>query len=355
MQDSTSDPRDLHIICERDVGLFSLIQQVVAQIPWALSEDRTPIAYFWDRCCYWTPEGMEGRRSVWEYYFQPLVEGMGEERVPDSVLVRIRSRFPNPFDIGFPLKGNVWVSSHFGDHRKLRGKALSIPYEWDDPGPDLRRTTEHLIRQFVRPRPHIVDRVDEFFRAHMEGHTTIGVHVRGTDSVSAKETRAYRQGSLSFERYERAISRKLRDWPDARVLVATDSEESLGRMRATFGASVIAFESVRHQSGEAAGEGPTGWVIPRYIAEDRSVAARNGAEAVIEYLLLCRCQHLVHNGAGLARTVLLTKSTIPHTNVHGGGKLAGRVRSVVLRGPKGIAKGLAQTILPKTKGASSLD
>ena len=35
-----------------------------------------------------------------------------------------------------------------------------------------------------------------------------------------------------------------------------------------------------------------------------AVAARNGEEAVVEYLLLCRCQHLVHNWSGIPRVVL---------------------------------------------------
>ena len=68
---------------------------------------------------------------------------------------------------------------------------------------------------------------------------------------------------------------------------------------------VIAYDSIRHQGGEAAGQGPTGWIMPAYIASDRDVAARNGEDAVIEYLLLSRCHYLVHNGSSLARTVLL--------------------------------------------------
>ena len=37
------DDRRFLIICERDVGLFSLIQQVIANIPRALVEERVPI------------------------------------------------------------------------------------------------------------------------------------------------------------------------------------------------------------------------------------------------------------------------------------------------------------------------
>jgi hypothetical protein len=46
------------------------------------------------------------------------------------------------------------------------------------------------------------------------------------------------------------------------------------------------------------------------------VAARNGEDAVVEYLLLSRCDYLVHNGSSLARTVLLNAPELPHTNTH---------------------------------------
>jgi len=42
---------NLHVICERDAGLFSLIQQVIANIPWAIQEGRLPVVYFQGKTC----------------------------------------------------------------------------------------------------------------------------------------------------------------------------------------------------------------------------------------------------------------------------------------------------------------
>ena len=56
--------------------------------------------------------------------------------------------------------------------------------------------------------------------------------------------------------------------------------------------------------------------MPAYIAANRDVAARNGEDAIIEYLLLSRCDYLVHNGSSLARSVLLNAPNLPHTNTH---------------------------------------
>ena len=71
-----------HVICERDVGLFSLIQQVISNIPWAVKENRIPIVYFGDNTCYWTPHGYRGRQTVWEYYFEPVVTEYPASTIP---------------------------------------------------------------------------------------------------------------------------------------------------------------------------------------------------------------------------------------------------------------------------------
>ena len=72
-------------MCERDVGLFLLIQQVIANIPWALQEHRVPIVYFQSRTCYWTPNGYEGRDTVWEYYFEPVIPTYPASSIPEQL------------------------------------------------------------------------------------------------------------------------------------------------------------------------------------------------------------------------------------------------------------------------------
>jgi Nodulation protein Z (NodZ) len=198
----------------------------------------------------------------------------------------------------------------------LEGKTLCIPYLWDDPDHALRQDANEIIRRFVRPRDYIQQKVDDFFQRHMSGHSTIGIHVRGTDATSREEIRPHRQGSLVLSKYVTEIQRLLEVQQTARIFVATDEQSSLEYLREVFGSRVFAYDSLRHQGGEAAGKGPTGWIMPAYIAADRDRAAQNGEEAVIEYLLLSQCDYLVHNGSGLARTVLLNVPQLPHTNTH---------------------------------------
>jgi len=318
----------LHVICERDVGLFSLIQQVIAHIPWSIQAGRVPVAYFGDRCCYWVPGGYRDRSTVWEYYFEPLDDGFPADAVPGSVRDALAKRFPHPRDPGFWLDRDTWVSSNFGDHPRLKGRALAIPYGWRDPDAALRGRAAAIIRRYVRPRRHVAEAVDDFFDRHMDGRKVIGVQIRGTDSISSREDRAHRRDSLVLDNYRREVERCLASAPDSRVFVATDDQRSLEFMVDAFGGRVLALDSYRHTAGEAAGRGPTGCLMPAYVARDRRLAARNGEEAVIEYLLLSRCAMLIHNGSSLARTVLLTNSAMPHVNTHRKNKLLAHLQTL---------------------------
>jgi hypothetical protein len=309
-------PTVVHIIRERDVGLFSLIQQVIANIPWALREGRIPIADLQERTSYWTPNGRHGSHSVWEYYFEPIVSRFPASSIANALRTHIDRNFPDQNNPGYFVDASTYVSNHYGDHPALRGKAPVIPYTTGNPTITLRRQTAAITRDFVRPLPQVTRKVDAFYKQRMAGRDVIGVLVRGTDAVSAEETRHYRKGSLDLSRYVRVLEDLMTRMPKAKILVATDDDASLQRLLSVFGHQVIAYETVRHREGASAGRGPTGCIMPAYITTDREKAAQNGEDAVVEHLLLSRCNHLVHNGASLATTVLLREPRLGHTNTH---------------------------------------
>src|SRR5262249_37487662 len=77
-----SKPAVLHVICDRDVGLFALILSVIPHIDWAFSEQRIPVVYYGRRNCYWTPHGYHDRDTVWEYYFEPVIPEYPVSSIP---------------------------------------------------------------------------------------------------------------------------------------------------------------------------------------------------------------------------------------------------------------------------------
>jgi hypothetical protein len=149
----------------------------------------------------------------------------------------------------------------------------------------------------------------------MHRRYVIGVHIRGTDALKDPET-PYRHGSLNLTRYVAEIERLIKSRRAAMIFVASDEQSSVDAMKDAFGARVLSYSSILHTDGGAVGAGPTGCIMPGYIAGDRDLAARNGEEAVIDYLLLSRCNYLVHNGSSLARMVLLNDPDLDHCNIY---------------------------------------
>ena len=154
---SRQSPRR-HIICERDVGLFSLIQQVVANIPWALSGGYIPIARFGSRTCYWVPDGYRGADTVWEYYFEPIVEDYPVAAIPAPVRRLIETHPPvvgdgnfSPEAVGYAIDDNIFVCAQYGDHPLIADKAMPIPY-LHDPDQALRDRAGPNVVRYIRPR-----------------------------------------------------------------------------------------------------------------------------------------------------------------------------------------------------------
>jgi len=300
-----------HIICERDVGLFALVQQAIANIAYARETGAIPIVYFGRRCSYWTPSGYRDRDTVWEYYFEPALPEFPVSILSKDLRLLIDAQFPEP-ELGYYVNPTTFVSNNYKNYKR---KALPIPHKPYQPDPDvsIRTKASVIIRQHVRPRAEIEAEADKFFTEQLKGRPTIGVHLRGTDALV--DPKRVRQGHhLDFSAYKYVIEGLLRAEPASQLFVASDSETSVEKMRQMFGDRVIASNALRHKGGPLAGKGPTGGIMPAYLTEAPDLAALSGEEALIDYLLLSRCSALVHNGSSLSRTVMLNVPSMPVFN-----------------------------------------
>lgn len=306
----------LFILCERDAGVFSLIQQVIANLPRALNQPAIPIVYFGKNCCYWVPTGYQDKDNVWEYYFEPLLESYSSKLIPEEVKNFTENAMGDGSKTGVEFDHKFFITNNFGDHTGLRNDCLVIPYEWKDPDLWLRKVASRLIKIFIRPRQYLLDRVNAFADHHFKDYPIIGVHIRGTDAVSDAEPRLFRKNSLQIEKYLKRIQIEKEKVPSAKIFVATDSSLSLKAIKQVYGAEVINSSKILHDGGPPAGKGPTGALMPAYITSNPRIAAENGAEAIVDYLLLKQCDTLIHNGSSLARTVLLSKPELVHYNTH---------------------------------------
>ena len=115
-----------HIICEKDVGLFSLIQQVIAHIPFALSNGAYPLVFFGNRCCYWTNNGYQAKTNVWEYYFEPLLNESDKNTLEPELSKHLINYPPDFKSKGYFWNSGTFVSNNFGNHKDFKAYYAAV-------------------------------------------------------------------------------------------------------------------------------------------------------------------------------------------------------------------------------------
>lgn len=141
-----------------------------------------------------------------------------------------------------------------------------------------------LARRYLHIRQPIVDAVDQFCRVHFDGAIVLGVHFRGTD----KHNEAPR---ISYEQCGREITRFLDTHRDVdRIFVSSDESRFIQYVQNEFASLPVCFCDDLRADGEIA-------VHDVKFAGDRY---RKGREALINCLLLSRCQYLIRTASALS-------------------------------------------------------
>ena len=307
------------------MGLFSMVLQVLNTLH-ALEDQRiarVPVALFGRALLYFQEHGHEERRTVWEYYFEPLVNEVDErpllallgDRALDLLESKRKELELERGAVEFPQDLHLLKPLSPGDRSNLEHLntlVSNLDWAWTEnfqPTIDGRRPADNfqitqergadLVNRYVRPRSHLRRRAQTLYEAQLAGHYVIGVHVRGTDGHSAPA----RGVEIPFDRYfseiERRIERVGRD--ACRVFLATDEDAIVSRFEERFGVLLVYCDVIRKVTGdEIFGHGPTGQVMPGYIAKEGGSAVKNGDDAVLEYSLLTRSDVLIHNVSSLS-------------------------------------------------------
>jgi hypothetical protein len=139
-----------------------------------------------------------------------------------------------------------------------------------------------ILRQHVRPAARLAERAAAFAARHL-GALTIGVHARQSDNMSARTIGTH---GVSVAAIEATLADRLRAAPDATVFLATDNRAVLEHLRAHHPRVV----STPKWYPRAAGERMHG----NASSPDKLAVAE---EALVDLLLLARCDELVYSSA----------------------------------------------------------
>jgi len=157
-----------------------------------------------------------------------------------------------------------------------------------------RQYAHDIIKKYVRLKPHVQKKIDEFMHAHFDGNYVIGVHYRGTDKSSEAQVVPY------DDVYQVVLSSMQRMCNCAvRIFVATDEAPFLQFMQEKFADKVCAIDAMRSENGKAV---HTTMNFNNY---------KKGEDAIIDCILLSRSDLLIKMASNLSDASMKFNPDLP--------------------------------------------
>jgi hypothetical protein len=267
-------------------GFFSYVTFALNQLRYAEAMGLHPVVYFGPRSGD-GPNAFHDPRlgdNSWDYFFEPVASLAW----PD-----LRARLADPRD---PLTTRdvvqldadfLWYlhaydpdgiyNYPYGHYKSLTDDRLDAWYARQ------RASARRLLARHVRPKPHILAKVDEFWQGELAGHDVLGVHMRGSDKGAA-DASARLSRIVEPEEYFPHIDRFLGETANPRIFLATEQSQFVARTRARYGKRVVARAVTRTNS--------FGAVSNPFQARTGSGYLK-GEEVLVDCLLLSRSQRLL--------------------------------------------------------------
>lgn len=265
-----------------NAGFFAQVQFAINQIRYAEAKRMIPVVYF-------GRDSLDGPNAyyeesagpnVWEYYFEPVARLTLDEARDLTRRTGRRLLTLNYWELWrlHDQEPSSVYTYPYGYYRKVVDKSTSFDAQW---WARQRAEGRRLVRQYVRVRPEIAQRVEDFARSHFRPHM-IGVHVRGTDKMDTG-TGPILSRIVPPEEYFPFIDEYLERQPEAGIFFATDQLQYRSEMAARYGDRVICYSAELSDS-----------TVNAFQQQRRGGSGnkRKGEEVLVDALLLSRCDFL---------------------------------------------------------------
>lgn len=211
------------------------------------------------------PYGKPGDGNIWEHFFEPI---------------------PTPSNPAWPE-----VETSFSADLLISGLQSHYAYKG---GGGWRKKYHSAFRKYIRVRPRILAKVDEFHAANMAGRYVIGIHVRNQGHKIEYITGEAPGFGTYAARVRKEIAHCNREWV---IFLATDVEEVIGQFKEAFDGRVVLQPGVMRLCGRQTGENGQ-----QLHHQNPNRDLKLGEDVLIDCLLLSKCDVLIHTISNVATT-----------------------------------------------------
>lgn len=271
---------DLNVVTHLGAGFFCEFNKVLQSI-----------IYFEDQGLYninvnWTdpffPYKDSPTQNGWDLYFEPIkTDYIAYENEPI-------------------IPGNGWG---FHDLHDQLCSCHWTAYERYFP---YRNYVHQKFKQYIRIKSHIMDELNQFYEAHMKGYFMIGVHVRFA-KVHAQEVPGRKNPSLN--QYMQEVNRllEIHHEENIKIFVACDSHYVINQFKRIYGDKLLYIEAHRATYDEDPHliyQNTAYWISNPAEFHLKKPGYLGGKSALLDCLILSKCNVFVHTTSNVAATVV---------------------------------------------------
>ena len=273
-------PEKHAIGCRWHVGFFSTFLGVLNQLKWCEQNTKTPVVYWPKDGLYYDERGINGITSdnVWDYYFYPVSSLSYEATDNPSYKYTLDGFAVATLPFPFPYVGYDKIIQIYPDR-------------------DVRQQMNRLISTYIKIKEPTLDKIESFYKKQIEDVFTVSIHLRGTDKY-------HEIAPVSLEH----IFTEANKYSPCQFYVATDEEQLLEEARKKLNGPVISYDCFR------AAQSKQGVHYNIEYPEERSRALL-GEEALIDCILLSRCNLMIHTWSNLSISALLFNPGLEHLHL----------------------------------------
>lgn len=248
-----------YVIGAHQGGFFAAFLAVLNHLAYCKQTNRTPVVYWDNRSWYYRKGGFNGSHNVWEYYFQPVSK------------------------LQYEPKKDKLNSSYGGHSNKFHYTALDET---------TRHNAHDLIAKYIRIKPVVQKKIDDFYQKRMMGKHTIGIHLRGTDKFRE-------MAPVALEKIIAAALEHVNG--DTQFFVASDEQQLLEQaVKLLEGHNVISYDCYRSATSQPLHTRNSPSYAGHITGSSKPSYAQLGQDVLVEVSLFARCDILVHTRSNVS-------------------------------------------------------
>lgn len=258
------------IIESRNKGLFSNVLHTLLYVDWSYKEGRIPIT---DWKIYFYLKNFND--NVWDYYFEPVSEYKISDITKEDDVIECCGKWAR----------SAFVTKNIGS-----------------PETGSRIFINKFVEKYLKIKPYILEKINNFYALNMQNSNIIGVHLRNKVFIDP----AYGK-RIDF------IKEYLSKNPTSKIFIATESTSCIDMMVKEFGDKIIYYPCNREAMVD--NTELNNYDLDQLGSSKIKEHPWNGEDSIIDCILLSKCNFLLHGHSNLTTFCLYFNPNIEHVYI----------------------------------------